>query len=166
MYHGRLSVQERAVELTSDFTKIDARIQQVTDETAKVLELATKAATATDVKAVIDAMDTLKTSIPNRDEMEKVVKQITDLKENGLSALGDVDSLKSDLVSLQDRVEKVESLSSSFEDLKTDAMKTQTDVKALQSSIEDSTKELVGVEGRLSALEANTKTLDEVHAKV
>ena len=166
MYHGRLSVQERAVELTSDFTKIDARIQQVTDETAKVLELATKAATATDVKAVIDAMDTLKTSIPDRDEMEKVVKQITDLKENGLSALGDVDSLKSDLVSLQDRVEKVESLSSSFEDLKTDAMKTQTDVKALQSSIEDSTKELVGVEGRLGALEANTKTLDEVHAKV
>eukprot|EP00892_Ulva_mutabilis_P012467 jgi/Ulvmu1/9593/UM054_0023.1 len=162
----KAQAEERATEAAANVSRIDASLQELAADSARVLELAAQAATATDLKAVSDAMDEMKANIPNREEMEKVVKQIADLKDNGLSALDDVGSLKSDLASLQDRLAKVESLSNSFEDLKTDVTKTQQDVKALELSVDDSAKAVTAVESRITALEANVKALVDVQAKV
>lgn len=143
-----------------------AALQEAMADIAKTGELAAKAASATDLQQLSEAVDSLKTSIPDREEMEKAVKQIKDLQTNGVSALDDVVQLKSELTALQGRVAQVEALSTSFDGLKDDVVKTRDDVATLMASMEDSAQSAAGMSDRLVALEANVASFGEVQAKV
>lgn len=147
-------------------THAAAGLQEAMADIAKTQELAAKAAAATDLHQLSEAVDKLKTSIPDREEMEKAVKQIKDLQSNGLSALDDVGQLKSELTGLQGRVTQVEALSTSFDGLQDDVVKTRDDVAALMASMEDSVQSAAGMSDRLIALEANVASFAEVQAKV
>lgn len=159
-------VQERAEELVANVRQVDTSLQEAIATIAKTQELASQAAAATDLQQLSQDVDQLKSSIPDRDEMEKAVKQIQDLQENGLSALDDVGKLKADTTGLQERVAQVEALSSGFEGLKDAVQQTRDDVASLQASMEESSKASEGFMERLGALEADIHGFGEVEAKV